>query len=61
MDGLLLIGPDVQEEVLFLEFGPGGQPVCEHDLRGLPALTWAEQRDRWNALTFRAGIPAEVS
>src|SRR5262245_38864070 len=47
---LLLIAPDIQEEVLFLEFPPGSQPIHEHDLRGLPTLTWDEQRKRWSTL-----------
>jgi hypothetical protein len=47
---LLLIAPDIQEEVLFLEPPVGSQHLHEHDLRGFAALTWHDQRKRWSEL-----------
>jgi hypothetical protein len=51
---LLLLAPDIQEEVLALEFPVGREPIGERDLRGLvESLVWAEQRVGWAEL--RAG------
>jgi len=49
---LLLLAPDIQEEVLFLEAPPGKQPVTERAVRDevLKSLDWGEQRRRWQAL-----------
>jgi hypothetical protein len=45
----LLLAPDVQEDVLFLELEPGRQPISERDLRVLAAsYCWSEQRERWS-------------
>lgn len=49
---LLLLAPDIQEEVLFLEAPPGKQPVTERGLRDavLKTLDWSDQRSRWHGL-----------
>lgn len=49
---LLLLAPEVQEDILFLEVPPGAQPVSERGLREalLDTLDWQEQRRRWEAL-----------
>jgi hypothetical protein len=49
---LLLLAPEVQEEILFLELPPGAQPVSELGLREavLGTIDWQEQRRRWEGL-----------
>ena len=49
---LLLLAPEVQEEILFLELPPGAQPVSERGLREavLGTIDWQEQRRRWAGL-----------
>lgn len=49
---LLLLAPEVQEEILFLELPPGAQPVSERGLREavLGTIDWQEQRRRWEEL-----------
>ena len=45
---LLLLAPDIQEEILFAEVEPGFQPINEHALRWLVrARDWPTQRARW--------------
>ncbi len=46
---LLLLAPDIQAEILFLEVPPGEQPLSERRLRDtvLKSLDWREQRRRW--------------
>ena len=45
---LLLLAPDIQEEVLALEFAVGRQPVTERTLRRvLGSLCWEDQRAVW--------------
>lgn len=45
---LLLLAPDIQEEILFLEVPPGRQPVSERALREvLRSVEWGEQRRVW--------------
>jgi hypothetical protein len=52
---LLLLAPDIQEEILFLETPPGTAGPTEHSLRHVvPALDWDEQRQRWRAASSRA-------
>ena len=43
---LLLLAPDIQEEILFLECPPGAQPLSEADLHAsiLRTPDWGEQR-----------------
>lgn len=45
---LLLLAPDIQAEILFLEVPPGEQPLSERRLRDtvLKSLDWREQRRR---------------
>lgn len=51
---LLLLAPDLQEEVLFRAEGPGERPLTERGLRGVVrALEWAEQRRLYRALLAR--------
>jgi hypothetical protein len=49
---LLILAPDIQEEILFMPpVTRGGPPVTEKTLRPvLQTLVWSEQRDRWAAL-----------
>ena len=45
---LLLLAPDIQEEVLFLEAVDGSEPLSERGLRAVAhAGTWETQRERW--------------
>lgn len=50
---MLLLAPDIQEELLFLPRTIAGRhPVTEHDMRGIAAVPdWRNQRRLWNALT----------
>ncbi len=51
---LLLLAPDIQEEILALEVPAGRQPLSERALRRLTeSLLWTDQRVMWRAL--RAG------
>lgn len=52
---MLLLAPDIQTEILFLEVPPGEQPISERRLRDtvLKSLDWRDQRKRWAALTVR--------
>ena len=54
---LLLLAPEVQEEILFLELLPGAQPVSERGLREavLETIDWQEHRPRWEGLRGAAG------
>jgi hypothetical protein len=53
---LVLLAPDIQEELLFLEAAPGADPIPERALRYVVRpLGWAEQRRRWAALCARGG------
>ncbi len=48
---LLLLSPDIQEEILFLKFPPGAQPLNEAALRPVAhLLVWRDQRRAWAAL-----------
>jgi len=48
---LLFLAPDIQEEILALEYPPGRQPITERMLRCiLKSLDWAEQRVVWAGL-----------
>ncbi|WP_228558607.1 hypothetical protein [Myxococcus sp. AB056] len=45
---LLLLAPDIQEAVLFLEAVEGRAPLGERGLRAIAhAGTWEVQRERW--------------
>jgi len=48
---LTLLAPDIQEEILLTEAGPGFQPINERALRWvLRARDWPTQRLRWRDL-----------
>jgi hypothetical protein len=49
---LLLLAPDIQEEILFLECVPGAQPLAEIELHRvlLRNISWSEQREGWASL-----------
>ncbi len=53
---LLLLAPDIQAEILFLEVPPGEQPISERRLRDtvLKSLDWREQRKRWAEMAVAA-------
>ena len=52
---LLLLAPEVQEEILFFELPPGAQPVRRRGLREamLGMIDWLEQQRRWEELKAR--------
>ena len=48
---LTLLAPDIQEEILLTEAGPGFQPINERALRWVVrARDWPTQRRRWRDL-----------
>jgi hypothetical protein len=49
---LLVLAPDIQEEILFMSpVTKGPAPVTERDLRPVvKTLVWNEQRERWAAI-----------
>jgi hypothetical protein len=48
---LLLLAPDIQEEILFAKVEPGYHPINEHALRWVvQARDWPTQRARWRDL-----------
>jgi hypothetical protein len=48
---LLLLAPDIQEEIAFGAVERGRDWISEHSLRPIVALTdWNEQRSRWQEL-----------
>lgn len=50
---LLLLAPDIQEEVLNLEAEVGREPVTERDLRKvLGSMFWGEQRAAWRRIQY---------
>lgn len=54
---LLLLAPDIQEEVLALEFPVGREPVTERTLRRvLASLCWEDQRAAWVELRPKQGL-----
>ena len=61
---LLLIAPEILEEILFLEVPAGAQPVSERALREAlcRSVDWGEQRRAWQALkaTFHPPGPRSV-
>lgn len=53
---LLLLAPDIQEELLFSEVSAGRDRIHEHALRPIVcAPLWSEQRARWRRL--RSSVP----
>ena len=56
---LLLLAPDIQEELLFLQVSAGRDRIHEHAMRQVVGtLIWTEQRARWAAL--RDGSPSRA-
>ncbi|MCG8555098.1 MAG: hypothetical protein MJD61_07400 [Proteobacteria bacterium] len=55
---LLLLAPDIQEQILFLPRTVSGRdPISEHMLRHVGATpVWSEQRKRWAAIASDAGF-----
>lgn len=48
---LLLLAPDIQEDILFMEVERGRDRIHEHCLRGVVATPlWSEQRERWRVI-----------
>lgn len=59
---LVLLAPDIQEELLFLELPPGRDRLPERALRSVVrALDWPEQRRRFARLREAAGIPGAAT
>jgi hypothetical protein len=60
---LLVLAPDIQEEILFLPpVAAGRAPVTERDLRPvLKTLVWREQRERWARLRAQTDEAAVAS
>ncbi len=53
---LILLAPDIQEQLLFLEVAPGRDPIPERALRHVVrALDWREQRRRFARLRESGG------
>jgi hypothetical protein len=51
---LLLLAPDIQEEILFTEVQPGRDPITEHGLREVvQASLWTEQREIWAQIRLK--------
>jgi hypothetical protein len=52
---LLVLAPDIQEEILFMPpVATGPAPVTERDLRSLvKTLVWSEQREMWAVVRVR--------
>ena len=52
---LLMLAPDIQEEILFLPLVTSGRdPVKEWQVRGIAAeMVWTEQRRMWERLNIR--------
>ena len=49
---LMLLAPDVQEEILFMEAGDGNEPISSRGLRDVVrAESWEEQRGKWWEIT----------
>jgi len=57
---LLLLAPDIQEEILFLPRTDGGRaPIREHMVRPITAvIDWRKQRRMWQEMPSAAGSVA---
>jgi len=56
---LLLLAPDIQEEVLALEYPAGREPITERTLRRVfESLVWEDQRVVWREMRAREAISA---
>lgn len=60
---LLLLAPDIQEEILFLPpVTEGKETIREHHLRRLVGIVeWDKQRSEWRAIARRGGSAATNS
>jgi len=48
---LMLLAPDIQEQILFLEAVDGFEPLAERELRAIVRhRRWAKQREAWQRL-----------
>ena len=48
---LLLLAPDIQEQILSMEAEVGREPISARELRKvLRSMDWGEQRQKWSAL-----------
>jgi len=57
---LLLLAPDIQEAILSVEAVDGVEPFGERHLRPLTRCrSWADQRERWAALTSASASRCE--
>jgi hypothetical protein len=55
---LLLLAPDLQEQVLFVDAVDGVQPLSERTLRRVArAGTWGEQRSMWTIASANTNEP----
>lgn len=53
---LLMLAPDIQEELLFLQERPNGSGTTEHEIRQVAtAVAWSDQRKRWSPLRDAGG------
>lgn len=58
---LLLLAPDIQEEILAMEAEPGRETISARDLRKvLRSMDWGEQRRKWADL-YLYGISRTTS
>lgn len=54
---LLLLAPEIQEDLLFLFQVPGREQIPEHGLRPLLRHTfWAKQLERWRQIAARVRL-----
>ncbi len=54
---LLILAPDIQEEILFLRFPAGIQPLSEASLRPIGRhLLWTDQRRAWAQLKRKRNL-----
>ncbi|MCC7386342.1 MAG: hypothetical protein IT384_31155 [Deltaproteobacteria bacterium] len=55
---LLLLAPDLQERILFLEAVDGVEPISERALRAVAHVrSWETQRSRWAKLIVPTALP----
>jgi hypothetical protein len=59
---LLHLAPDIQEELLFMTYACGRDPVILRDLQPISqTLCWAKQREMWKKLRADGGQPSSGS
>ena len=53
---LLLLAPDIQEALLFVEESADGSTITEHEVRRIAAaMAWPDQRDLWKSSVAASG------